>query len=130
VVLDVPCTGTGAWRRRPDAKWRLKEAALALRVAEQDAILQDGAACLKPGGALVYITCSLLAEENEDRVTAFLASREGTRFSAVDLKPRWRSLFGSAPPAPPPGVGDTMGLRLSPRVTATDGFFVAMLRAG
>jgi 16S rRNA (cytosine967-C5)-methyltransferase len=127
VVLDVPCTGTGAWRRRPDAKWRLKERALGERIAEQDAILQDGARCLRPGGMLAYITCSLLAEENEDRVAAFLASEAGRRFAPVDLKPVWRRLFGTDAPEKPVGVAALPGLRLSPRATGTDGFYVALL---
>lgn len=128
VVLDVPCTGSGAWRRRPDAKWRLKERAIGERMGEQDRILRQGAAALRPGGELVYITCSLLAEENEDRVAAFLTSEAGRGFEPIDLTPRWRSLFAAEPPALPPGVRGGSGLRLSPRATGTDGFFICALR--
>ena len=73
VLIDAPCTGTGTWRRRPDAKWRLTERAVGERVAEQRAILADAARYLKPGGRLVYVTCSLLPEENGDQIEAFLA---------------------------------------------------------
>lgn len=130
VVLDVPCTGSGAWRRRPDAKWRIRESALGERIAEQDAILAKGAALLRPGGELVYITCSLLAEENEDRIAAFLAGPAGRGYGAVDLRPRWRSLFGIDAPPLPMGVRGGPGLRLSPKATGTDGFFVAVMRRG
>lgn len=126
VVLDVPCTGTGAWRRHPDTKWRLKERALEDRVSAQDAILARGATLVKPGGTLVYITCSLLAEENEDRIGAFLAARAGAAFTPVDLAPRWRRLFGGDPPRPPVGLAGP-GLRLTPKGQGTDGFYVCLL---
>ena len=66
--IDASCTGTGAWRRRPDAKWRLKPANLAQRQAEQQAVLELGAPLVKPGGRLVYVTCSVLPEENGDQI--------------------------------------------------------------
>jgi 16S rRNA (cytosine967-C5)-methyltransferase len=131
VVLDVPCSGTGAWRRRPDAKWRIREKAVPERMAEQDAILARGARLVRPGGRLVYITCSLLAEENEDRVAAFLGSEAGRGFVAVDPAPEWRRLVGGTPPAPPQGVaGLVPSVRLSPRATQTDGFFVCVMERG
>ena len=65
VFVDAPCTGSGTWRRHPDAKWRLSPDQLAKRMKEQDAVLRQAAAYVKPGGRLVYVTCSLLAEENE-----------------------------------------------------------------
>jgi len=106
VFVDAPCTGSGVWRRHPDAKWRLSPAQLARRMAEQDAVLDGAALFVKPGGRLIYVTCSLFAEENEDRVAAFLA--RGPGFSAA----------GEA-------------LRLTPLNDGTDGFFVARLhRAG
>ena len=82
IFVDAPCTGSGTWRRHPDAKWRLTEAQLGRRMAEQDAVLAAAAAYVKPGGRLVYVTCSLLAEENEDRVAAFLAAHP--RFAAAN----------------------------------------------
>lgn len=127
VVLDVPCSGTGAWRRRPDAKWRLKERALNDRLKEQAAILKRGAELVKLGGRLVYITCSLLAEENEDQVMGFLASREGGGFFPGDMAQIWRKAFGTDAPIKPEGVAQLPGLRLSPRSTGTDGFYICIL---
>jgi len=115
VFVDAPCTGSGTWRRHPDTKWRLTPAQLERRTVEQDAVLEGAAAFVKPGGRLVYVTCSLFAEENEDRVGAFLARATG--FEAVRAE----------------GVADAFltgegFLRLSPRTAGTDGFFVAVLR--
>src|SRR6516162_6465344 len=73
VMIDAPCTGTGAWRRNPDAKWRIRPGALAERIKQQDEALERAAALVKPGGRIAYVTCSILAEENGDRVQAFLA---------------------------------------------------------
>jgi 16S rRNA (cytosine967-C5)-methyltransferase len=74
VFIDAPCTGTGTWRRKPDAKWRVSEGALAKRNEEQAAVLENGAHFVKPGGRMIYVTCSFLKEEDEDQVDAFLAS--------------------------------------------------------
>jgi 16S rRNA (cytosine967-C5)-methyltransferase len=124
VLVDAPCTGTGVWRRRPDAKWRLTERAVAERVAEQRAILADAARYVKPGGRLVYVTCSLLPEENGDQIEAFVA--EDTRFQPAALDQGMLAALnlndpGSADTARPPS------LNLSPRGTGTDGFFIARL---
>ena len=116
VFVDAPCTGSGTWRRHPDAKWRLTAAQLGRRVAEQEAILIAAADYVKPGGRLIYVTCSLLAEENEDQVASFLAHRAG--FAAepaeLDAAAPWRTGLGF--------------VRLTPRTAGTDGFFVAVLR--
>ena len=72
VVIDAPCTGTGTWRRNPDAKWRIRPGALAERVKEQAILLDRAAALTKAGGRIAYITCSVLAEENGDQVKAFV----------------------------------------------------------
>ena len=116
VFVDAPCTGSGTWRRHPDAKWRLTPAQLERRMAEQDAILAAASAFVKPGGRLVYVTCSLFAEENEDRVAAFAVSHLAFRVEPVTLKGAelWRT--------------DAGFLRLTPRSAGTDGFFVAALR--
>ena len=82
VLLDVPCSGSGTWRRAPEAKWRLTPEGLAALTRTQDAILAEGAARVAPGGVLAYMTCSLLAAENRDRVAAFLAARPGWRLAA------------------------------------------------
>lgn len=128
VVLDVPCTGSGTWRRRPDAKWRLRETAISVRVSEQDAILHHAARLLKPGGELVYITCSLLAEENEERIAAYLCTEPGRAFAPVDHTARWRRLMGGEPPAQPPAFDHFSGLRLSPKASQTDAFYVCALQ--
>jgi 16S rRNA (cytosine967-C5)-methyltransferase len=79
VLVDAPCSGTGAWRRKPEGKWRLTPAELARYPALQDSILDAAAAKVKPGGRLVYATCSLLASENEDRAAGFAARHPGWR---------------------------------------------------
>ena len=117
VFVDAPCTGSGTWRRHPDAKWRLTPEQLARRMAEQDAVLSQAAAFVKPGGRLIYVTCSLLAEENEDRVAIFVA--RAPEFAAIP----------ASGPADDRLTRDGF-LRLTPRVAGTDGFFVAVLRRG
>ncbi|WP_372893407.1 RsmB/NOP family class I SAM-dependent RNA methyltransferase, partial [Rhodosalinus sp.] len=87
VLCDVPCSGSGAWRRDPDAKWRLTPARLAELGATQDAILDRVAPLVAPGGTLAYATCSLLAEENDARTAAFRARRPGWQVAEVR---RWR----------------------------------------
>ncbi|MES2753645.1 MAG: RsmB/NOP family class I SAM-dependent RNA methyltransferase [Pseudomonadota bacterium] len=111
VLIDAPCSGTGTWRRNPEARWRLTHDRLAALVALQARLLDIGAALVKPGGALTYVVCSLLDEEGADQVAAFLA----------------RS--GWSPVAPAIGAPRGPGARLTPLSDATDGFFVAKLRA-
>jgi len=116
VFIDAPCSGTGSWRRHPDTKWRLTPDTLEKRMADQDAVLDAGATYVKPGGRMVYVTCSVLPEEDEDRVAAFLARTPGfapTPASADDKLTRYLT---------PDGF-----LRLSPLTAGTDGFFVAVL---
>ncbi|MGE0237646.1 MAG: RsmB/NOP family class I SAM-dependent RNA methyltransferase [Parvibaculaceae bacterium] len=124
VVIDAPCSGSGAWRRNPDSKWRLTEKQLHQRLADQTAVLERGARLVKPGGRLLYITCSVLPEENDDQVQAFLASHED--FALVPYRDQWRLAIGTEPPASAGEGKDT--LLLTPRAHATDGFFMAMLR--
>ncbi len=116
VFLDAPCTGTGSWRRHPDTKWRLTPEALARRLAEQDRVLDDGAAFVKPGGRIVYVTCSVLPEEDEDRVAAFL-----------DRHPGFVRRPATADPALTAWLTPAGDLRLTPRTSNTDGFYVAVL---
>jgi 16S rRNA (cytosine967-C5)-methyltransferase len=122
VVVDAPCTGTGTWRRRPDAKWKLTHEQLARRVEEQAAILAEARRYVKPGGTLIYITCSILRDENEAQVEAFLAANAG--FRILDPAARWQASF---PDAPAPHVSP-LGLTLTPARTATDGFFMSALQ--
>lgn len=133
VVVDAPCTGSGTWRRRPDAKWRLTEAQLVARCDEQHQILRAAADFVRPGGRLVYITCSLLPEENFDQVRRFLA--ENPSFVGVDLKDVWQDTFAGGQSLSdqdlsasdlPAGFGPAGGL-LTPATTQTDGFFISIL---
>ena len=120
VVIDAPCTGSGTWRRRPDAKWKLTPDQVAARVAEQKAILADGVRFVKPGGALVYITCSILPEENARQAEDFLATHAD--FTALPGHSLWHSHFSGARARArfsPEG-----GVALTPHSTGTDGFYV------
>jgi len=123
VFIDAPCTGTGAWRRRPDAKWRLKPANLAQRQGEQSALLATAAALVKPGGRLVYVTCSVLHEENGDQVARFLANHSA--FAALAWRQSWATGVGGEPPVSADGSDET--LLLTPARHGTDGFFIAVL---
>jgi 16S rRNA (cytosine967-C5)-methyltransferase len=125
VIVDAPCTGSGVWRRRPDAKWRLSPQMLEARLAEQRAVLDQAARLVKPGGRLIYITCSVLPPENRDQVDAFIARHP--EFSIVPWAPLWeQAAFSAAPPQSADGSAET--LLMTPRSFGTDGFFVAMLQ--
>jgi 16S rRNA (cytosine967-C5)-methyltransferase len=118
VLVDAPCSGTGTWRRNPDARWRAQEeGGLDKVVALQMRILASAARLVKPGGRLVYATCSLLAEENEEQVAAFLATHPG--FKVVPLREAAPGLTRSAHPD---------YLSLTPAQHDTDGFFAAVMQ--
>ncbi len=119
VLVDAPCTGSGTWRRNPDQKWRVVEADLAELTRLQSEILDSAARLVAPGGRLVYATCSLLKDENEDRLAAFLEQRPD--FFLYPYADIWRETVGGAPPV----EGDM--LRLTPADHGTDGFFAAVL---
>jgi len=123
VVVDAPCTGSGTWRRRPDAKWRLSDRQLAARMAEQRAILDEASRYVKPGGRLAYITCSVFGDENADQVAAF--RERAPQFSPVDHLALWRSAFDA--PADIARIDQQAGIGLSPLRTGTDGFYIAVL---
>ncbi|RIK84321.1 MAG: MFS transporter [Hyphomicrobiales bacterium] len=125
VLVDAPCTGSGTWRRRPDAKWRLTERQLQTRMAEQAAILDAAAAHVRPGGRLVYVTCSIFPAENARRTEAFLAANPA--FAVLEPQVLWRARFGEAAALPRISGG---GLVMTPAGTGTDGFFVAVLERG
>lgn len=101
VVADVPCSGSGAWRRQVEAKWRLDASGLADLQRLQAAILDRAAGLVRPGGRLAYITCSLLRAENEEAVAAFLSRQPVWR---LEMERRWSPLAGG------------------------DGFFLALMR--
>jgi 16S rRNA (cytosine967-C5)-methyltransferase len=123
VFVDAPCSGSGAWRRNPDAKWRMRPGALEQRLKNQMEALQQAAQYVKPGGRLVYVTCSVLRAENEDRIAAFLSERED--FLPVDAAHMARTAGLPHLAAQASKLG--AGLRLSPLQTATDGFYIAAL---
>ena len=126
VLIDAPCTGIGTWRRNPDAKWRIRPGALAERIKQQDAVLESAVALLKPGGRIAYITCSVLAEENGDRVRAFIG-RHGD-FSVEKPGNVINSLGDRAYLFARAVLISEEGLLMTPRRTDTDGFFVSVLR--
>ncbi len=133
VVIDAPCTGIGAWRRNPDAKWRVRPGALEQRIKDQDEVLARAAPLVRPGGRIAYITCSLLAEENGERVRAFLAAHEG--FSVLPADQVLRALPDRIAGFPAVEFRAAIlaggeGLLMTPRRTGTDGFFVAILTRG
>lgn len=123
VLVDAPCTGSGAWRRRPDTKWRLTPQLLDQRMVEQQAALESAVSLVKPGGRLVYITCSVLPQENGDQVSRFIEAHP--QFSIQRYADVWRETIGSEPPASADGSTDT--LLLTPASHRTDGFFIAIL---
>lgn len=112
VLIDAPCSGTGTWRRNPEARWRLTPDRLRRFVAQQQAVLSLGAPLVRPGGALVYIVCSLLDAEGRGQVEAFLAAH-----------PNW----DAEPLSLPLGTPHGQGVRLDPAHHDSDGFFVARL---
>ncbi len=119
VLVDAPCTGIGAWRRNPDARWRPLGPGLAALVALQAEILDSAARLVRPGGRLIYATCSLLAEENADQVARFLACHPA--FRRRDAVADLAAHAGIALPATGPD------LHLSPARHGTDGFFASVL---
>lgn len=124
-LVDAPCSGSGSWRRKPDAKWRLKPEALATRREEQAGVLARAAQLVKPGGRLVYITCSVLAEENTDQLEAFLKAHAD--FAVLPTAEAWAEA-GLSGTAPASADGRTDTLLLTPKNHGTDGFFIAVLR--
>jgi len=125
VLIDAPCTGTGAWRRNPDAKWRMRPGALEQRMKEQAAVLDRAAPLLKPGGRIAYVTCSVLEEENGDQVRGFLDRH--SEFSVVRPAEVVQALGESALIFAKAARLSGEGLKMTPRTTDTDGFFVSVL---
>lgn len=120
VLIDAPCSGTGAWRRSPDARWRLTPELLASYHSAQDEVLARGALAVKPGGRLAYVTCSVLPSENEGRITAFIGANPDFELAA------WEDFWPTGHDAPDAPKGGA--LRLSPASTGTDGFYIAILK--
>lgn len=124
VVIDAPCSGTGTWRRNPDQRWRLRGMGLENLCTEQSSLLEQGASLVKPGGRMIYMTCSLLPEENERVVDGFL-QMAGSNWSAVDYKNVWQRVLPGEPPET--ASSNPLCLQLVPHMHQTDGFFVAIL---
>jgi 16S rRNA (cytosine967-C5)-methyltransferase len=122
VLLDAPCSGSGAWRRNPDAKWRLTPGDLAIQHEAQGRLLARAARLVRPGGRLVYATCSLLRSENEAQVEAFLADHPA--FAVVPVAEAWAESLGGDCPT------DEATLMLTPGGHGVDGFFIAVLARG
>jgi 16S rRNA (cytosine967-C5)-methyltransferase len=126
VLIDAPCTGTGTWRRNPDAKWRVRPGALAERVKQQAVLLDRAAALVKAGGRIAYITCSVLEEENGDQVRAFIGRCPG--FSVEKPAETAQALGERAYLFARAALISGEGLLMTPRRTDTDGFFVSLIR--
>jgi len=118
VLVDAPCLGTGTWRRNPGDKWRVTSEELADLIVRQQQILNSAARLVRPGGRLVYATCSVLHEENEAQADAFLAATP--EFSVIPAARVWHEAIGGVSP------GGEPYLRLTPARHGTDGFFVAI----
>jgi 16S rRNA (cytosine967-C5)-methyltransferase len=116
--VDAPCTGTGTWRRNPDARWFLAPSDLDELVAKQGRILDSAARLVRPGGRLVYVTCSLLPDEDEDQAKRFVAAHPD--FTLRPASEIWSGALPGQCPSPDPF------LLLTPRRNGTDGFFVAV----
>ena len=126
VLIDAPCTGTGSWRRNPDAKWRMRPGALEQRQKEQVEILDRAVPFVKAGGRIAYITCSVLEEENDSQARGFLARHpEFVVQPPTDvIKSLGERAFMFAKAARLSGLGTLM----TPRATDTDGFYVSVMR--
>lgn len=120
VLLDVPCTGTGTWRRNPDLIWRYGENNLKQLLEVQQRIFTAGAKLVKPGGRLAYLTCSFLKCENEDQVSTFLNAHPN--FEMIPVATLWSEALGTPCPISQPA------LRLSPSTNHCDGFFGCYLQ--
>lgn len=113
VLIDAPCSGTGTWRRNPEARWRLTPGRIDQLVTTQARLIRLGARLVRPGGKLTYIVCSLLDGEGRDQIESFLADTDGWTIARQDLA-------AGRPHGP--------GIRLTPGHDGTDGFFVAVLQ--
>jgi 16S rRNA (cytosine967-C5)-methyltransferase len=125
VLIDAPCTGTGTWRRNPDAKWRIRPGALEVRLRDQQQVLDRAAALVRPGGRIAYVTCSILGPENGEQIRDFVGRHpEFTvvppRQTATVLSDKTEAFAAAALPS-------AEGWLMTPRRTGTDGFFVAVL---
>jgi len=126
VLIDAPCTGTGTWRRNPDAKWRMRPGALEVRLKDQIEVLDRATALVKPGGRIAYITCSVLPPENGEQVRAFVARHP--EFGMAPTSQTVTALGDKAEEFAAAALQSPEGLLMTPRRTRTDGFFVSILK--
>jgi 16S rRNA (cytosine967-C5)-methyltransferase len=126
VMIDAPCTGTGTWRRNPDAKWRMRPGALDIRLKDQAEVLDRAAHLVKPGGRIAYVTCSVLSAENGGQIRQFLARHPD--FAIVPPSETVAALWDKAEDFAAATLQSAEGLLMTPRRTGTDGFFVSVLR--
>ncbi|WP_316168257.1 MULTISPECIES: RsmB/NOP family class I SAM-dependent RNA methyltransferase [unclassified Bradyrhizobium] len=126
VVIDAPCTGTGTWRRNPDAKWRMRPGALEIRLKDQAEVLERAAGMVKPGGRIAYITCSVLNPENGEQVRGFVARHP--EFSVQPPEQTASVLWDKAEAFSEAALASPEGWLMTPRRTGTDGFFVSILK--
>jgi 16S rRNA (cytosine967-C5)-methyltransferase len=123
VVVDAPCTGSGTWRRHPHAKWKLTRETLEARLTEQEEALSQASPFVRPGGFLIYITCSILPEENENQINSFI--EDNPQFELLSVGEVWQDLFGFDKPQP--WSSDMKTVTLTPSSVDTDGFFFAVV---
>ena len=126
VVVDAPCTGSGTWRRSPDAKWRIRPGALEIRRNDQIEVLERAAPLVKRGGRLVYITCSILPQENGEQIDGFL--KRHTNFTVMPVGDIASFLGERAEKFRRSILISPQGILMTPRRTGTDGFFVSVLK--
>src|SRR3954470_13485805 len=126
VLIDAPCTGTGTWRRNPDAKWRMRPGALEIRLKDQTEVLERAAPLVQKGGRIAYITCSVLSEENGEQVSAFVGRHP--EFSVVPPEQTASVLWDKAEEFAQAALQSPEGWLMTPRRTGTDGFFVSVLK--
>ena len=123
VVVDAPCTGSGTWRRHPHTKWKLTKEMLEQRLTEQEEVLSEAAPFVRSGGFLIYITCSILPEENENQIASF--TEDNPQFQMLSAGEVWQDLFGFDKRQP--WSADMKSITLTPASTGTDGFYFAVM---
>lgn len=121
VLIDAPCSGSGTWRRNPDLKLRFQEKDLTEVLSKQTQLLNQAIPFIKPGGCLIYVTCSLFPCENQHQITTFL--EKNTEFTPISLESIWQGILDT----PYPGT-NAVYLQLTPHQHNCDGFFIAILR--
>ncbi|SCA56908.1 tRNA/rRNA cytosine-C5-methylase [Candidatus Terasakiella magnetica] len=120
VLIDAPCSGVGSWRRAPESRWKMTSELLEDLIGRQERILDSSAHLVRPGGYVVYATCSLLKRENEDQIAKFLTSHDN--YTVLPVSEAWADLFDTECPF----EGEFMQMR--PDLHKSDGFFCAILQ--